>query len=265
MGTDAAPPPSPKEYKLTELMAICAAREIKDGEIAFIGTGLPMLGGMLAKYTTAPNCIMIFESGVVDARPKRTPISIGDACLVPGSVMLGGLTEVFGLIMQPGHVDVGFIGAAQIDKYGNLNTTVIGDYRAPKARLPGSGGANDIGSLAKRFIVMMKQDARKFVETLDYLTTPGYLDGPGGRERVGLPRGGPSAVITDFGVYRFDPETKEMYLESYHPGLNVEEIRKNVSWDLNVSLKARATKAPTKRELRVLRTKCDPQGIFLGG
>jgi len=245
-------------------MAICAAREIRDGEIAFIGTGLPMLGGMLAKYTHAPHCIMIFESGVVDARPKRTPLSIGDACLVPGSVMLGGLTEVFGLLMQPGYVDVGFLGAAQIDRWGNLNTTVIGDYRSPKVRLPGSGGANDIGSLAKRFIVMMKQDARKFVERVDYITTPGYLDGPGGRERAGLPRGGPSAVITDLGVYRFDESTKEMYLDSIHPGVSVEDIRKNVSWDLRVPPKVKQTKPPTNRELRILRTKCDPEGIFLG-
>lgn len=264
MATESPPAPPAGEYKLTELMAICAAREIKDGEIAFIGTGLPMLGGMLAKYTTAPNCVMVFESGVVDARPKRTPLSIGDACLVPGSVMLGGLTEVFGLVLQPGYVDVGFIGAAQIDKFGNLNTTVIGDYRAPKVRLPGSGGANDIGSLAKRVIVMMKQDRRKFVEKLDYLTTPGWLDGPGGRERAGLPRGGPAAVITDLGLYRFDPETKEMFLEFYHPGLTVERIRENVSWTLKVSPQVRETKPPTKRELRVLRTKCDPEGIFLG-
>lgn len=251
-------------YKRTELMAICAAREIRDGEIAFIGTGLPMLGGMLAKHTRAPNCIMIFESGVVDARPTRTPLSIGDGCLVPGSVMLCGLTEVFGLLMQAGHVDVGFIGGAQVDRFGNLNTTVIGDYRAPKVRLPGSGGANDIGSLAKRTIIMMKQDRLKFVEKLDYVTTPGYVDGPGGREREGLPRGGPSCVITDMAVYRFDPATKEMFLESVHPGLSTEEVRKNVSWELRTAVNVRTTKSPTKRELQVLRTKCDPEGIFLG-
>jgi glutaconate CoA-transferase subunit B len=253
-----------EDYTRTELMAICAARELRDGEIAFIGTGLPMLGGMLAKHTHAPHCIMVFQSGVVDARPKRTPLSIGDACLVPDSVMLGGLTEVFGLLMQPGHVDVGFLGAAQIDKFGNLNTTVIGDYASPKVRLPGSGGANDIGSLAKRFIVMMTQDIRKFVNRLDYITTPGYLDGPGGRERAGLPRGGPSAVITDLGIYRFDQETKEMYLGSCHPGVTVDDVRKNVQWELRVSPKVRSTKVPTKRELRVLRAKCDPEGIFLG-
>ena len=263
MATEALPAAQPG-YKRTELMAICAAREIRDGEIAFIGTGLPMLGGMLAKHTHAPKCIMIFESGVVDARPKRTPLSIGDACLVPGSVMLCGLTEVFGLLMQPGYVDVGYIGGAQIDKFGNLNTTVIGDYHHPKVRLPGSGGANDIGSLAKRTIIMMKQDRLKFAAKVDYVTTPGYLDGPGGRERVGLPRGGPSCVISDMGVYRFDPVTKEMFLDSFHPGLNVEEIRKNVSWDLKVAPKVRRTKPPTKRELQVLRTKCDPEGIFLG-
>src|SRR3990172_3833071 len=166
MAIEAPPPPPSAEsgYKRTELMAICAAREIRDGEIAFIGTGLPMLGGMLAKATTAPRCVMVFESGVVDARPKRTPLSIGDACLVPGSLMLGGLLEVFGLLLQPGFVDVRFIGGAQIDKFGNINTTCIGDYARPKVRLPGSGGGNDIGSLAKRTIIMMKQDAKKFVE-----------------------------------------------------------------------------------------------------
>ena len=253
------------EYAKKELMAVAASREIRDREIAFIGTGLPMLGGMLAKATHAPNAILIFESGVVDARPKRTPLSIGDACLVPGAAMLGGLTEVFGLILQPGHVDVGYIGAAQIDRFGNLNTTVIGDYRQPKVRLPGSGGGNDIGSLAKRTIVMMAQDARKFVPKVDYVTTPGYLDGPGGRERVGLPRGGPTAVITNLGIFRFDERTKEMYLDSFHPGLSVEEIRKNVSFDMNVSPDVRETQPPTDEELTVLRTKCDPEGIFLGG
>jgi len=252
-------------WKLTELMAICAAREIKDGEIAFIGTGLPMLGGMLAKATHAPHALLIFESGVVDAHPKRTPLSIGDACLVPGAAMLGGLTEVFGLILQPGHVDVGYIGAAQIDRFGNLNSTVIGDYYAPKVRLPGSGGANDIGSLAKRVIVMMKQDARKFVQKVDYITTPGYLDGPGGRERAGLPRGGPSTVITDMGVYGFDPATKEMICLSHHPGLSVEEIRKNVSWPIRIADDVHETAPPTAEELRVLRETCDPEGIFLGG
>src|SRR3990172_5728935 len=241
MATDAPPAAPSREYKLTELMAICAARELKDREIAFIGTGLPMLGGMLAKATHAPNCIMVFESGVVDARPKRTPLSIGDACLVPGSVMLGGLLEVFGLLMQPGHVDVGFIGAAQIDRFGNINTTCIGDYARPKVRLPGSGGGNDIGSLAKRTIIMMKQDAKKFVEKVDYLTTPGYIDGPGGRERAGLPGGGPSAVITDLGLYRFDPETKEMILDTTHPGVTVDEIRANVSWEIRVPPRVRTT------------------------
>ena len=265
MAIDAVAATASREYRLSELMAICAAREIRDGEIAFIGTGLPMLGGMLAKHTHAPNCVMVFESGVVDARPTRTPLSIGDACLVPGSVMLGGLTEVFGVLLQPGHVDVGFLGAAQIDRFGNLNTTVIGDYGTPMVRLPGSGGGNDIGSLAKRIVVMLKQDARKFVERVDYVTTPGYLDGPGGRERVGLPRGGPSAVITDFGVYRFDDATKEMFLESCHPGVTPDDVRRSVSWDLRTAPNVRTTKPPTKRELRVLRTKCDPQGIFLGG
>lgn len=253
------------DFTRPELMAVAASREIADGEVAFIGTGLPMLGGMLAKATHAPNAVLVYESGVVDARPTRTPLSIGDACLVPGAAMLCGLPEVFGLLLQPGHVDVGFLGAAQIDRFGNLNSTVIGDYRQPKVRLPGSGGANDIGSLAKRFIVMMAQDARRFVERLDYLTTPGYVDGPGGRERVGLPRGGPSAVITNLGIYRFDDETKAMRLDTYHPGVTIEEVDANVSFDLAIPSDVRETTPPTESELEILRTKCDPEGIFLGG
>jgi glutaconate CoA-transferase subunit B len=254
-----------RSYTRTELMAICAAREIRDREIAFIGTGLPMLGGMLAKHTHAPRCMLVFESGVVDARPARTPLSIGDACLVPGSAMLAGLVEVFGLLLEPGYVDVGFLGAAQIDRLGNLNTTVIGDYRAPKVRLPGSGGGNDIGSLAKRTVVMLKQDAGRLVSQVDYVTTPGYLDGPGGRERAGLPRGGPDVVITDLGIYRFDRTTKEMHLASTHPGVSLEDVRRNVGWELRIPADVGTTRPPTKRELRVLRTTCDPQGIFLGG
>ena len=256
--------PAGAAYSRKELMAVAASREIRDGEIAFIGTGLPMLGGMLAKTTHAPNALLIFESGVVDARPKRTPLSIGDACLVPGAAMLCGLSEVFGLILQPGYVDVGFIGAAQIDRFGNLNTTAIGDYRRPKVRLPGSGGANDIGSLAKRFIVMMAQDERKFVPKVDYVTTPGYIDGPGGRERAGLPRGGPAAVITNLGIYRFEGKTKEIYLDSFHPGISIEEVRHNSSFPLRVAPAVTETKPPTDEELRVLRTVCDPEGIFLG-
>src|SRR3990170_4937298 len=208
-------------YKRTELMAICAAREVRDGEIAFIGTGLPMLGGMLAKYTHAPHCIMVFESGVVDARPTRTPLSIGDACLVPGSVMLGGLTEVFGLILQPGYVDVGFIGGAQIDRFGNLNTTVIGDYRRPKVRLPGSGGACEIAINAGKVFVIMPQSRRSFVERIDFTTSPGNLAGARPRGWIGA---GPTAVVTGLGVYGFDG-SGEMELRSTHPGVGLGEIR----------------------------------------
>lgn len=251
------------DFSLVELMAVCSAREIKDGDITFVGTGLPMLGAMLAKALHAPHCILIYESGVVDGRPERTPISIADPCLVPNSAMLCGLLEVFGAILQPGYVDLGFIGAAQIDKHGNINTSVIGDYYHPKARLPGSGGANDIGSLAKRTCVIMMQDQRKFVAKIDYCTTPGYLDGPGARERAGLPRGGPSKVITNLGIYGFDDDC-EMYLISYHPGVTIEHIRENVAWALKVSPSVHETAPPTSEELRLLREKFDSTGIFLG-
>lgn len=253
-------------YKLTELMAICAAREIRDGEIAFIGTGLPMLGGMLAKATHAPHALLIFESGVVDADPKRTPLSIGDACLVPGAAMLGGLVEVFGLILQPGYVDVGFIGGAQIDARGNLNTTVIGPYAAPKVRLPGSGGANDIGSLAKRTIVMMKQDARKFVTKVDYVTTPGYLDGPGGREKAGLPRGtGPWRVVTSRALFGFDEETKRLKLMAILKDLTASEVLQGMEIKPLVAERIEELRPPTDEELRVLRDQIDPSGIVIRG
>lgn len=253
------------DYTLAELMAVCSSREIKDGEIAFIGTGLPMLGAMLAKARHAPNAILVYESGVIDGRPQRTPISIGDACLAPGSAMLCGLLEVFGSVLQPGFVHVGFIGAAQIDVFGNINTSVIGSYEQPKVRLPGSGGGNDIGSLSRRTVVMMAQDARKFVRQVDYVTTPGYLDGPGGRERVGLPRGGPARVITNLGVYGFAAESKHMYLETYHPGITVEKIKQNVAWEIAVAPDVHETAPPSAEELQLLREKFDPLGIFLGG
>ena len=250
-------------YSRAELMAVCSAREIKNGERIFVGTGLPMLGAMLAKRTHAPDSVQIYESGVIDSRPTRTPISIGDCCLVPDSAMLCGLTEVFGSILQPGYVDVGFIGAAQIDRYGNINTSVIGDYFHPKVRLPGSGGANEIGSLANRVCVMMVQDRRKFSEKVDYVTTPGYLSGPGARQAAGLPRGGPSVVITQMAIYRFD-EDCEMCLVSVHPGVTVDDVGEQVAWDLRVAPEVEETAPPIENELRLLREELDPKGIFLG-
>ncbi|MBI3286771.1 MAG: CoA-transferase subunit beta [Chloroflexi bacterium] len=252
------------KFSLAELMAVASSRQIQDGEIAFIGTGLPMLGAMLAKALHAPNAILIYEAGIVDARPKRTPVSIGDGCLVPGAAMCCGLTEALGTILQRGWVDVGFLGAAQINKYGDINTSVIGDYYHPKVRLPGSGGGNDIGSLAKRTVIMMAQDKRKFVEQVDYITTPGWLGPPGTREAAGLPRGGPAKVITNLGIYAFD-ENREIYLESHHPGISIEKIKQNVSWEIAISPDVRETEPPTDEELHLLREQFDPQGIFLGG
>ncbi|MFQ5945406.1 MAG: CoA-transferase subunit beta, partial [Anaerolineae bacterium] len=251
-------------YTRAELMAVASSREIGDGEIAFIGTGLPMLGAMLAKAMHAPNAILVYEAGIVDARPKRTPVSIGDGCLVPGAAMCCGLTEALGTILQRGWVDVGFLGAAQISPHGDLNTSVIGTYENPKVRLPGSGGGNDIGSLARRTIVLMSQDRRKFVPEVDYITTPGWLGPPGTREETGLPRGGPARVITNLGIYGFDG-SREMVLESYHPGISVQEIQENVSWEIQMAPEVGETDPPSEEELQLLREEFDPQGIFLGG
>jgi len=253
------------KFSLQELMAVCAAREIRNDDVVFVGTGLPMLGSMLAKRTHAPDAVLVYESGVVDARPKRTPWSIGDGCLVPDSAMVAGLLEVFGLLLQRGRVSVGFLGAAQIDPYGNLNSSVIGEYYAAKVRLPGSGGGNDIGSLAHRTVIMMGQDKRKFVEKVDYITTPGFLAGPGAREAAGLPRGGPDAVISNLGVYRFDAQSKRIFLETYHPGVTLDQVKENVQWALAVAPYAAETKPPHADELRLLRDELDPDGIFLGG
>ena len=253
-----------EEYTLEEIMAVCGSRELKDGERVIVGTGLPILSSSLAKRLHAPKVILVFESGIVDARPERLPISVAGPSLVPGCVKASGLVDIMGTYVQRGLIDVGFLGAAQIDKYGNINSTCIGNYETPKVRLPGSGGANAIGSLAKRTIIIMAHGKNRFVKKVDYLTTPGYLTGPGAREKAGLPPGtGPSAVISTLGIFRFESKTKEMYLDLYYPGVTIEQIRQNTEWDLKVSPEVKEVTPPTFKELEILR-EIDPQGIFLG-
>lgn len=251
-----------EKFKLSELMVVAAAREIRDGEIVIVGTGLPILAAALAQKTHAPNSTMAMEHGAFDFKFTRAPRSIVDPNLTLGAAMVGDMLDMLGSLVQGGHADVGFLGAAQIDKYGNINTTVIGDYSKPKVRLPGSGGANDIASLAKRIIIIMRPGKEKFVEKVDYITSPGYLDGPGARERAGLRGGGPAAVITTMGVFRFDKKTKEMYIDTYHPGATIEQIKENTSFDLKVSPEVRETETPTPEQIKILR-ELDPEGLFL--
>jgi glutaconate CoA-transferase, subunit B len=249
----------PMDYIKPELMACCGAREIKDHNIVIVGTGFPSMSANIATHLHAPHAVLMQESGVIDARPKRTALSVGDACLNPGAAMIGGLVEIMGMFLQAGWVDVGFLSGSQVDKYGNINTTVIGDYHQPKSRLPGSGGANPIGSLARKTLIIALHDKRRLAEKVDFITTPGYIDGPGAREKFGLPaESGPAAIITNKAILRFHPETREAYLASYHPGNTVEEIRENTPWDLSVADDVSETPPPTDAELQVIREVLDP-------
>jgi glutaconate CoA-transferase subunit B len=255
-----------KPPRRSEIMALAAAREIEDGDVVFVGIGLPNLAVNLAQRTHAPNIKMVYEAGVFGARPARLPISIGDPCLVTGSLQVLPIAETFLYYLQGGRVDVGFLGAAQVDRFGNLNTTVIGsDYAHPRVRLPGSGGATEIAWLAGKTIIIIGQAKNKFPEKLDFVTSVGYHEGGTSRASLGAPGGGPQRVITDLGVYGFDRETGEMVLEKLHPGIELEEVRANVSWPIRVAESVGTTTLPTEDELRVLREELDPDGIYLGG
>ena len=252
------------DYNTTELMACVASRVLEDGRSVFVGTGLPIIATMLAQRLHAPNLLIVFEAGGLGPKLPTIPISVGDSRTFHRAVMAASMDYAMGMAQQ-GLVDYGFLGAAQIDRYGNLNTTVIGPHDRPRVRLPGSGGANDVGSLCTRTIILMRQDKRRFVEKLDFLTTPGYLTGPGAREEAGLPRDtGPHRVITQLGVMGFHPETKEMMLLSVHPGVSVDQVLENTGFPLLVGEEVGVTEPPTGRELRALREEIDPAGIVLG-
>jgi glutaconate CoA-transferase subunit B len=253
----------PSDYTKPELIACCGAREIKDGDVVLVGTGFPTMSANIARYTHAPNARLMQESGVFDAQPKRPALSVGDPCLNPGAAMIGTLLDIIGAFLQGGWVDVGFLSGSQVDKYGNINTTAIGDYHNPKSRLPGSGGANPIGSLAKRVIIIALHDTRRLADKVDFITTPGYIDGAGSRERWGLPPGtGPEVIITNKAVLRFDKATGEAYLATYHPDTSIEEVRQNTPWDLKVAEDVHATETPTTEELHALRDILDPKRMI---
>lgn len=251
-------------YTGTEMMVVAAARALQDGDRVFVGIGLPNLACNLAKRLHAPRIEMVYEAGVIGARPSRLPLSIGDPSLVTGAGQVCSMFEVFALYLQRGLIDVGFMGAAQIDRYGNLNSTVIGPYAKPKARLAGSGGAADIASLAKRLFILTPHEVRRFPARVDFMTSPGFLGGRKEREALGLTGGGPELVVTDKGLLKFD-ETGEMYLTSLHPGVSVDDVRKNTGWDLKVARETGVTPPPSPEELRLLREELDPRGIYLKG
>jgi len=249
------------DYIKPELMACCGAREIRDGDVVIVGTGFPTLSATIALHTHAPNARLMQESGVFDAQPTRPALSVGDPCLNPGAAMIGGLVEVMGMFLQGGWVDVGFLSGSQVDKFGNINTTVIGPYDNPKHRLPGSGGANPIGALVGRTLIISLHS--RLAEKVDFVTTPGYLDGRGAREKWGLPTNtGPHSIITNKAVLHFDQETKEAYLASYHPGSSVDEVVNLTPWDLKVSSNVHETAPPSKEEMLSIRGTLDPYGIM---
>ena len=252
----------PGEFTTLELMAVCGSKQIKNGEVVFIGTGLPLIAAMLAKKTHAPGARIVYEAGFIDSNAIDIALSIADSRLGYRASAAIGLIETLGLMLQGGHVDVGFVGAAQIDEYGNINTTYIGSFEKPTVRLPGSGGGNDIVSSAKRIVIIMTHEKRKMVKKLDYLTSPGFLDGPGAREKAGLRGGGPSLVVTNLCQMDFDPETKKIRLATVHHGVSVQQVLENTSFDLIVPKDVPATELPTREELVLLR-EIDPHGIYI--
>jgi glutaconate CoA-transferase, subunit B len=253
-GPAAAAPPSAVDFTADEMMAVAAARELRDGAACFVGIGLPSTAANLARRTHAPGLVLIYESGTVGAKPDRLPLSIGDGVLADTADAVVSVPEVFNYWLQPGRVDVGFLSAAQIDRFGNINTTVIGaDYRRPAVRLPGAGGAPEIAASCREVVVVVRQSRRTFVERVDFITSLGYGSGPGDRERLGLRGRGPVMVITDLGVLEPDPASCELTLTRLHPGVSVEQVREATGWELAVADRIEVAEPPTAGELAVLR------------
>ncbi len=269
-----------RNYTPQELMVVCAARQIQDGEHVFVGMRLPLLAFALAKRTHAPNCVGLFEAGLVRDMPaSRLLYTMGDLANITGSLWATRMVNLMGL-MAAGEVQLGFIGGAEIDRYGNLNTSMIGPfdkagsldksggYQHPTVRLPGSGGAADIASLSQRLAIIMQHDRHRLRERVDYVTSPGYgypgEHGPAGtawRRRAGLPRGGPAALITTLALFTFDPENGEAVLQSYHPGTTLEQVQEQTGWQLRLAPDCTETLPPSEQELQVIR-ECDPEGVW---
>ncbi len=251
-------------YTSSELMCINASRLLRDGDRVFVGVGIPNLACNLAMRTHAPNLQMIYEAGVIGARPARLPLSIGDPTLVSGSTAVCSMYDIFSFYLQRGNVDVGFLGGAQIDRFGNINATVIGEYAHPKVRLPGSGGSQEIAAWANRCYIMTPHQKRRFPEKVDFGTSAGYLSGRAEREAAGVRGKGPIAVVTDLGLLEPD-ESGELVAAALHPGRTLEQMRENTGWDLKALPKMRETEPPREEELRILREELDPGGIYLKG
>jgi glutaconate CoA-transferase subunit B len=251
-------------YTSSELMCINAARLLRDGDVVFVGVGLPNLACNLARRTHAPNLQMIYEAGVIGARPARLPLSIGDPTLVSGASSVCSMYDIFSLYLQRGNVDVGFLGGAQIDKYCNINATVIGDYAHPKVRLPGSGGSQEMAAWANRCYIMTPHQKRRFPEKVDFRTSAGFLGGRAEREATGVRGGGPLVVVTNLGTMEPD-ENGELVLTALHEGCTIEQVKENTGWDVKISPNLRKTEPVREAELKLLREELDPEGIYLKG
>lgn len=248
-------------FEIGELMVAAAAREIRDGERVFVGMRLPLLAFFLARRTHAPRAAGIFENGIVRDEPSAAPLAtMSDTPNVVGALWCGGMLDAMGTL-QRGEVDVGFIGGAEVDRFGNVNSSYIGDPRRPAVKLPGSGGGADIAAMARRLLLIMPHERRRLTERVSYVTSPGHGDGPGWRKRNGLLGGGPAALITTMAVFRFAPETGGAVLESWHPGFNQEEVRRETGWPLQVAPDAGPTEPPSGDELAVIR-ELDPDGVW---
>ena len=242
-----------EHYTADEMMTIAAARKLRNGAVCFVGIGLPSAAANVARLTHAPDVVLIYESGPIGARPSVLPLSIGDGELSETAATVVSIPEMFAYWLQGGRIDVGFLGAAQIDRFANINTTVIGDYRNPKTRLPGAGGAPEIAASSKEVLITLRHNPRAFVEKLDFMTSAGHFEGGSSRQRLGLPGKGPTAVITDLGILTPDPVTRELTLTSLHPGIAVEKVVQATAWPLKVAPALETTPAPTPAELQVLR------------
>ncbi|WP_237077688.1 CoA-transferase subunit beta [Myxococcus xanthus] len=246
----------------SERMAYRAAQELRGADVVFVGIGLPNLACNLARETHAPGLFMIYESGAVGAIPERLPVSIGDPSLVTDSLAVVGQADIFQCMLQRGLIEVGFLGGAQVDRWGNINTTVIGDYANPKVRLPGSGGACEIAVHARRLLIVMRMSKRTFVETCDFVTSPGHRVHGKSRAELGMPGGGPTRIITDLGVLDFDA-TGEAVLAEVYAGVTVDQVRAACGWPLRVADSLRTATEPDTAVLRLLREKLDPKRLYL--
>ena len=251
------------DYSPVEMMTAVASRELRDGEVVFVGIGLPNLACNLARATHAPNLVLIYESGAVGALPERLPVSIGDPALVTGSLMVSSMADVFQCFLQNGRIEVGFLGGAQVDRYGNINTTVVGEYEKPTVRLPGSGGAAEIAIHARRTVVISRLDRRAFPEAVDFITSPGHRIRGRTRRELGMPGAGPTKVVTDKAILEVDPLTGELMLTTLYPGVDIPQVTAGVGWKLRCRDRLAESAPPTAGELRLLRDVLDPKRLYL--